>query len=181
MLCAIAVGLLFAGVVSAAADVYRWVVDEGVVHYSDQPFPGAEKVTLRSAPAPGTRLPANATPRSQRPADESPNAQATADAAGYESLAISSPAAEETVWNIGSVLNVTLSLQPALQPGHRVRVYFDGERRDVSGTQFQIEEVFRGVHNIQAEIVDASGQLKIRSEPNRFYVQQTSVINRPGN
>jgi hypothetical protein len=35
--------------------------------------------------------------------------------------------------------------------------------------------VHRGVHNLQVEIIDASGQLMIRSQPNRFYVQQNRV------
>jgi hypothetical protein len=45
----------------------------------------------------------------------------------------------------------------------------------VSGPSFQLEEVYRGVHNLQAEIVDQSGKLMIRSRPNRFYVQQNSI------
>jgi len=55
-------------------------------------------------------------------------------------------------------------------------VYYNGQQRLVSGTSFQIEEVFRGVHNLQAEVIDATGRLMIRSETNRFYVQQNSVI-----
>jgi len=73
------------------------------------------------------------------------------------------------------VLNVSLELQPSLQDGHQVRVFFDGNEQMVSGTSFQIEEVYRGVHNLQAEIVDATGKLMIRSVPNRFYVQATSI------
>ena len=72
---------------------------------------------------------------------------------------------------------MTLELQPALRPGHRVRVYFDGEPREVSGTQFTLDDVYRGVHNLQAEVVDANGNVMIRSDPSRFYVQQTSVVN----
>ena len=93
----------------------------------------------------------------------------------YESLTIEAPLAEETLWNIEGVLNVTLSLQPALQTGHRIRVYFDGTPRFVNGLSFQIDEVYRGVHNIQAEIVDKSGTMMIRSVPNRFYVQQNAI------
>jgi hypothetical protein len=48
----------------------------------------------------------------------------------------------------------------------------------VFGASFQIEEVFRGVHNIQAEVIDNTGRLMIRSQPNRFYVQQNSIITR---
>jgi hypothetical protein len=80
------------------------------------------------------------------------------------------------LWNIEGVLNVSLALSPALQPGHQVRVYFDGAARTVGGTSFQIEEVYRGVHNLQAEILDDTGKLMIRSLPNRFYVQQNTVF-----
>jgi hypothetical protein len=73
------------------------------------------------------------------------------------------------------VLNVSLALNPPLQPGHQVRVYFDGSPRIVSGTSFQLQEVWRGVHNLQAEILDETGQMLIRSRTNRFYVQQTTV------
>ena len=144
--------------------------EDGVVHYSDQPQPGAERVDL---------------PKSNtfsRPSVTQPGADTADDAGeqqeeptGYESLSISSPAAEETLWNIGGVLNVTLALSPALQPGHQVRVYFDGEPQEVSGTSFQIQEVWRGVHNLQVEVLDETGQLLIRSQPNRFYVQQNTV------
>ena len=168
--------LLLAANVLLAEEAYRWVDADGVVHYSDRPEPGAEQVQLESAPAPGTRVRSIApSPRQQSRDDED-----SGDATGYESLTVSSPAAEETLWNIGGTLSVTLDLQPSLQPGHRIRVYFDGEPREVDGLQFQLEEVYRGVHNIQAEVVDANGELKIRSQPNRFYVQQTSVVNRPG-
>ncbi len=46
----------------------------------------------------------------------------------------------------------------------------------VSGLNFELQEVFRGVHNLQAEVVDETGKLMIRSVTNRFYVQQ-NVIN----
>ena len=36
-------------------------------------------------------------------------------------------------------------------------------------------EVWRGVHNLQAEVLDETGQMLIRSRTNRFYVQQTTV------
>jgi hypothetical protein len=101
-------------------------------------------------------------------------------AAGYDSLSVASPAAEETLWNIGGVLNVSLDLQPALQQGHQLQVYFDGTPQPVNGMQFQLQEVYRGAHNLQAEVLDANGRLMIRSEPIRFYVQQTTIVNPRG-
>ena len=154
---------------------YTWVDEDGVVHYSDRPQPGATRIQL-----PTTRPSSQPT---RRPAPSSSAAAATRQPApaeeeqpfSYESLTVASPAAEETLWNIESVLNVTLDLRPGLHQGHRVRVFFDGNAQMVSGLSFQIEEVYRGVHNLQAEILDESGKLMIRSIPNRFYVQQNNI------
>ena len=62
-----------------------------------------------------------------------------------------------------------------LQPGHQVRVYLDGSPQIVSSTSAQLQEVWRGVHNLQAEVLDETGKMLIRSKTNRFYVQQTTV------
>ena len=161
---------------AVCAQAYRWVDEDGVVHYSDRPHPGAEEIQLPSSgrASTRTRAPVPTTRRSAAAATESASAAET-EAFSYETLEVSSPAAEETLWNIEGVLNVTLNLQPGLQPGHQVRVYFDGTPSIVSGTSFQIEEVYRGVHNVQVEILDAAGKLLIRSLPNRFYVQANAI------
>ncbi len=168
------VGLLAA--VSAMAEAYKWVDEEGVTHYSDRPQEGAEVLELseytRTTGAQIYRAPRDA-------ADGGEGAPPEQEPFKYESLAVASPGAEETLWNIEGVLNVSLALSPGLQRGHRVRVYFDGQPRMVSGTSFRIEEVWRGVHNIQAEVIDETGKLMIRSQTNRFYVQQ-STVSTPG-
>lgn len=161
-------GLLAAA--GAFAEAYTWTDDEGVVHYSDRPQPGAKVIDLgessRSRPrSTSTRAAAN---------NDSADDQATAF--GYSTIEVASPSSEETLWNIEGTLNVTLALTPTLQPGHRVRVYFDSAPQMVSGTSFQLTEVYRGVHNLQAEVIDETGKLLIRSRPSRFYVQQNSVL-----
>ena len=166
------VSILAAGAVMAQA--YRWVDENGVVHYSDRPVEGAEQVIL-PATDPNRRRPVQAS-RAPAPAPSNDTQQEEAPFR-YESLIINAPAAEETLWNIEGVLNVALDLRPGLRAGDQVRVYFDGEPRMVTGTSFQIDEVWRGVHNIQAEVVDPTGRLMIRSLPNRFYVQQNTISN----
>ncbi len=164
------------GLLAAAgvlAEAYTWTDEQGVVHYSDRPHPGAKVVDLgesdssrRSRPAPRRNANTDAA------ADE---ANETSDT-GYTSLEIASPAAEETLWNIGGTLDVSLALSPSLRPGHQVRVYFDGTPVIVRGANFQLDEVYRGVHNLQAEVIDETGKLMIRSRPSRFYVQQNSIL-----
>jgi hypothetical protein len=161
-------GLLAAS--TALAQAYRWVDDEGITHYSDRPVPGAVRVILPKSSSSRVRT-------FQQPAASSQRSQADSVQAPlrYESIEVVSPTAEETLWNIEGVLSVSVAVNPALQAGHQVRAYFNGNPQLVSGTSFQIEEVWRGVHNIQVEVIDANGKLMIRSETNRFYVQQNVI------
>lgn len=167
--------LVLLAAAAGATEVYRWVDENGVIHYSDSPHPGAEKIEVAEPPVmPGYRRSPAATSRSR------PSAAERTQPAGftYQSLTITQPAAEETLWNIAGRMTVTLSLQPALRQGDRVRVYFDGAPREVPGSSFELDEVWRGAHNLQAEVVNEAGEVMIRSEPVRFYVQQTTVNSR---
>jgi len=171
--------VVLAGAGAVFAQAYKWTDEDGIVHYSDRPHPGAERIQLPTAPLPGTRpIPrptaaaARVTRTSTSAAEQAPTVQAPFS---YESLTITSPAAEETLWNIEGVLNVSLDLRPALQAGHKVWVHFDGEPQPMSGTTFQLQPVYRGIHNLQVEVLDATGKLMIRSQTNRFYVQQTNI------
>lgn len=163
-------GLVLAA--AATADVWRWVDDDGVVHFSDTPVDGAERIDVSEASrTTGARV---YTPPPQI-GDDSEAIPEEQEEFRYENLEIVSPAAEETLWNIEGTLSVSLALTPGLQSGHQVRAYFNGEPRMVNSTSFTIDEVWRGVHNIQVEVLDETGTLMIRSRPNRFYVQQNRV------
>ena len=169
----IAVAALLA-TAAVLAQAYRWVDEDGIVHFSDRPHEGAERIdlpTYRAASGPRTPLPSSAFSRRNDPQPDAEEDQTPA----YASLAIASPAADETLWNIEGVLNVQLRLQPRLQRSHRVRAYLDGAPQNVSGTSFQLQEVFRGTHTLQAEVTDRDGNLMIRSEPTTFHVQQNSI------
>jgi len=158
--------LLFAA--GAFADAYTWTDEDGVVHYSDRAHPDAEKIDLGEIS--GQR---------PEPTTSSPpvrnNAPLPDLAPKYTSIEITKPTAEETLWNIETLLNVDVELTPSVMPGHQIRVYFDGMPRIVTSTNFQLREVYRGAHNLQAEVIDETGTLLIRSRPIRFYVQQNTV------
>lgn len=155
-----------------AGPAYRWVDENGQVHYSDRPRPGAEEIVLPESPAPRpqpVRTAASSTP-SPEPAEAS---------SGYERLTITSPAAQSTLWNIGGTVDVSVSVQPALASEHQLRVVLDGELLETrpGGPRFSIDDVFRGMHSLEVLIQDASGNELIRSDAVPFMVQQTSIQN----
>ena len=161
------------GLLAAAgvlAEAYTWTDENGIVHYSDRPQPGAKVIDL------GTSSAARPKPAARSATSPSQDTRDDAEpATGYSSIEIASPAAEETLWNIEGTLNVSIALSPPLRPGHQVRLYFDGTPQMVSGTSARLEEVWRGVHNLQVEVIDETGKLVIRSRPSRFYVQQNTI------
>lgn len=159
---------------AAASEMWRWVDERGVVHYSDRPHPGAERVELK--PAQSYQAPRIAPAPSA--STEAPEPQRDARVS-YSRLAILSPAEGETLWNIGGELNVELALEPPLAESHELLVYLDEQRvADVPrGTQITLSEVYRGEHRLRVSIVDERGRELVSSEPVVFYVQQASIQN----
>ena len=163
--------LSLAAAAAAFGDAYRWVDEEGVVQYSDRSHPGAERIVLQTSPESPTPTQRMAAPPRVQPAATEPEDYRPT----YSSLVITSPSAEEHLWNIGGTLNVRLNLRPVLRAGDQFQVSIDGEPQMLSGTSFEIPEIYRGTHNIQVDVIGPAGQLRIRGENTQFYVHQTSV------
>jgi hypothetical protein len=169
--------LLIAGLMiglAAAADVFRWVDENGQVNYSDRPHDGAEEIELmdvQTFSAPAT---------SRRPPDSSGSESESEPSFRYELLEITRPAQEEVLWNIEGQLDVSAQLVPRLQRGHSLRWILDGQAvkgLSPSSTRVRLSEVYRGSHNLSVEVLDRSGTNVIRSQPVSFSVQQTSIQN----
>ena len=154
---------------------YRWTDENGQVHYSDRPAPGATEVRLRGAQgysAPTPTAGSDAASQAEEPPGEQP-------ARAYTRFNVLRPSQQETLWNIGSVLNVEVDLQPGLQPGHHLGAYLDENLIDVRAisNEFQLTDVFRGSHTLQAVVLDATGREILRSLPVLFMIQQTTILN----
>jgi hypothetical protein len=166
----------FSATAAFAAPAWKWVDASGQVHYSDRPVPGATQVDLPDAQTFGNghrQTQASATNQTPAASASTPASSATA----YRSFNIVSPSQQQTLWGTGSVLNVQVEVQPALQAGHRIDVLIDGERRNLNATstQLAVPDVFRGAHTVQAVIVDQTGAEVLRSLSTQFMIQQTSI------
>jgi hypothetical protein len=153
---------------------YRWTDENGQVHYSDRPAPGATEVQLRGAQ--GYTAAAAARPAATPTASDEPEVP---PAQAYRVFNLIRPSQQETLWNIGSILDVQVDLQPGLQPGHHFGAYLDGELIDVRAVtpEFQLPNVFRGVHTLQAVVLTAVNDEVLRTASITINVQQTSLLN----
>lgn len=163
---------------AGATDVYRWVDSSGQAHYSDQWQPGAEK--LRITDAPGFSTPKAGTGSGSGTAAAGKQAAAPAAPATkprYELLEIVSPAQQEVLWNIAGQVRVSMRVSPELQPGNHLRLYLDGVAQDLpeGSTETQLQDVYRGVHTLKAEVIGKNEAVLGESEPTTFVVRQTSI------
>lgn len=173
--CLILLSLIYAAS-SFGATVWTWVDENGQRHFSDRPVEGATQIELPDAQS--FSRPPVSTSRSTAPRQSTTSSTQSATRP-YSVFTIVSPSQQQTLWNIQSTLDVQVELEPSLQPGHSLDVFLDGERIPLNATssQFTVPEVHRGLHTLQAVIVDSSGAEVLRSLAVTFMVQQTSILN----
>ena len=74
---------------------------------------------------------------------------------------------------------MSVRVTPALQPGDGLRLYLDGKQQELpaGSTETQLQEVYRGVHTLKAEVANEAGTVLIESPTVSFMVRQTSILN----
>ncbi len=154
----------------AAGSVYKWVDADGVVHYSDQPQPGAEKLEIGTVQTLAMPVPKNAAGQ-QKPKEAPKKAPL---GLGYTEIKVTSPASGRTF--IDEPVPVSLSLSPELQQGHTITWYLNDSPLGETDPSFTLERLDRGSYTLYATIADASGAETVNSPSVTFFVRQPSML-----
>ncbi len=163
-----------------AQTVYRTTDAQGNVTFTDNPERGGEEVEL----TPLTVVPSREV-RQERavPRVDGSGAAAVSASPGqpfmpYDSFRILAPANEETLptGHAGNV-EVELDIVPELREDHRVRLLLNGRvsQSAMHTSAFMLTNLDRGEHQLQAELLDAGGEVRHRTSPVTLYVQRASV------
>jgi hypothetical protein len=158
-----------------AAVVYKWTDSDGIVHYSDQPVPGAEKIFTASSPTPGGGSASSARPAS--PAG-SPPKKTVAPGLNYNQFSITSPLPDQTFFG-DDVISVHLALDPALKPDQTITWHLNGKQVEDLGptaTQFALPHLDRGTYAIAATITDQTTGQSSSTDSVSFFVRQPSAL-----
>jgi hypothetical protein len=154
-----------------AATVYKWIDENGVVHYSDQPHANAEKVQVQ---APQTY---KATPVDQGTVPLPPD-QVQAPAA-YTGCTIVQPQDQQDFSNIESLV-IAVRVEPQLHGGDQIYILMDGgalNNGSPVGNSFTVNPIERGTHTAQAMVRDSGGQLMCQTPAVTFSVHKASIAN----
>ncbi|MFA5530438.1 MAG: hypothetical protein WDA11_07215 [Thiohalomonadaceae bacterium] len=152
-----------------AETIHRRVLPDGSIEFSDEPRPGSipmevpDLQTFESQPLP---------PLTPPPGRAPPPPVST-----YQSLRITQPTEEQTLFFDAAGVGVSVAIAPALRPGDRVVVYLDGQPVATGpSTSLTIPTPPRGTHRLSAEVQDASGRVVLRSPPVTFHLIQHSQL-----
>lgn len=157
------------------AVICKTVDADGVISYTDVPveecrtpvkLPDYSRYTPRPIQQPATP------PRGSKGEPSEPAF------AGYQSMQILQPVPDGTVRSNEGKVPVSIALEPALQEGHLVKLYIDGEpvRGSFSGVDIELSGLERGTHQLRAEVVDAGGQQLIGSTGVAFTLRKTGLF-----
>jgi hypothetical protein len=162
--------------VFAGQTVWKWVDDQGVTHFSDQPMPGATKMELNSSSRPSSEPAPAYTPRA--PSKDIPAQKGPA----YARFVIESPQQDESVINTGGQVRVRLASTPAIGGGQMVSLFLDGARVEglsPSSMSFDLPNVPRGTHTLKAVVSNQDGVPLQETPPVTFHVRQESAAQPP--
>ncbi len=164
--------LLIVAILPALADtVYQRVRPDGSIEYSDQPLPGSvprelpEVQTYEAQPLP--------------PLTPPPAVKQAPAVPAYQSLRITQPVDDQTVFHDAAGVGVTVMVRPNLRPGDRVVIYVDGQPVAAGpSTNLTIPTPDRGTHRLTAEVQNAGGDPVLRAPTVTFHLRQHSLLNR---
>ena len=166
------VSVLSAPPLLRAAVVYKWTDADGVVHFSDQPVPGAEKIITDGT---GTRGILN------QSAPAVPSAQPKAPTAlSTTQFSIDSPTPDQTFSGSESMM-ASATVDPPIQPNGPISISWSLNGSPLSdgdgSTRFSLpQDLGRGTYTLSATLTDrASGETK-SAAPVTFNVLRPSLL-----
>ncbi|MCM2681020.1 DUF4124 domain-containing protein [Echinimonas agarilytica] len=164
--------LLISSVTYAQSDVYRWVNEDGVEVFSDQPITGATSVDLSTK--------AINIVESTKPSTNAISAQKEVQKE-IAMLKIESPNHKATIRNATGELIVTASTTLPVGVTQRLELFLDGVSvsEPQSGTNFKLTGIERGEHQLQLKLVNNQGSLLSESSTVTFYMHRPSAQRKP--
>ncbi|MCK8046901.1 DUF4124 domain-containing protein [Shewanella sp. 1CM18E] len=153
----------------AHATVYKWVDENGKVHFSDEPIKNAEVVEFKENTQNNIKLPeVTVIPSAPSEPEEK--------AIDYK-MSIVSPTEEESVRNNEGDVTIITNITPQLASTHQLGLFMDGKQMGSKQTigLFKLTNIDRGEHNFVVKAFDKNGK-KLASTPSRkIFVHRTSV------
>jgi hypothetical protein len=90
---------------------------------------------------------------------------------------ISTPVNEQNIWNEHEI-HVNIMINPSMSDGNKIQILLDGApyKQPASQSQFILENISRGEHILQAQLLDPEGKITKVSESIKFYLHLPTLL-----
>lgn len=158
----------------AGNTLYQWTDEDGQIHVSDQPEANAKPVQL---PKLQTYQLRSSTTNINNNATES---DTSFQPQKYTAIHIITPKNQETIRDNSGNVSVNIQLAPKLFKNNQYQLFLDGKmyKKKQITSQFQLKNMDRGEHSLEAVIVNENNQILIRSAKIVFYLHQNYKKNK---
>ncbi len=171
--------LLFTSSLYAAQTIHRWVDAQGNVHFSDQPSEQHDSELIEVTPPAPSSTPV---PQATTAASDD-TAKANAERPTGPLLTIESPTNGEIIRENSGLVIIKANLKPIPLDPFKMKVILDGELKGTADNALDVkmENVDRGMHQLELQIIDQNGKLLASSIKTTFYLFRVSVLSSPQN
>lgn len=162
-------GLLF--VCGSFAQIYKWTDSQGVVHFSDHPHEGAEKLKMPEIQT----YSAPVSNKTNTPSDQEAAPQTIEHE--YTKLDIIQPINEATIRNNQGYVVVSALLEPKLFDGDTLQMIFDGAPLGDPQPNliFTLNGIYRGTHTLAVQVLNNKGEVLKVSDKITIFMQRPRV------
>ena len=179
---ALSTALLFSLNLSAQAEIYKTVDEDGNVVFTDIPpredDENAEQIIIEN---PNSFAVDEAIPNADAWIVETEEGEEEEPPFRYAALQIVSPADDEPVRENAGNITIVTNISPQLQRGHIARLLMDGSVvQEGPQASFSLVNVDRGTHVIEVEVLDDQAQALIRSDQSTFHMLRYAGGGRAG-
>lgn len=154
-----------------SAEIYRYTDAKGNTVFTNQPPTNVDSEEVKLPPANTVQSP---------PADAYPTtsgaSQDSEPQAAYQRLELTGLPDEEAIRANNGSFRVNVAIEPALAPGHQLRLLLDDQPYGQAGTSnsFQLVNIDRGTHALAVEVLSGSTSIQ-RSSPVTITVQRVQA------
>lgn len=162
--------ILFTCISLSAAEkkkLYKWIDENGNVHYTDEPRKGAEEITIKEVPA--IKMKPVTIPNLGQTA---PGNSQSNPVVSYQNLTLLEPQNDGVVRNNAGAVTLTAQIEPDLMPEHSIRFFLDGKPVDSDPRilTVTVTEVSYGSHSASFVVLDKDGKQISSSKVNSFHL-----------
>jgi hypothetical protein len=164
--------ITFSSVNIAETRVYKWIDSDGKTHFSDKARPGTPMVTVTT-----NNLFSNDDVFPEQDEEQTNQTEKSKKPPIIYNASITSPKNDASVRSNNGLVVVQVSTTPKLEANHKLQLYVDSEKKEEpqSSTTIRVQNMDRGTHQLQVQILDEKGKTTAETEAISFHLLRATV------